>query len=208
LLGSTEAQQVRESRDYRFLSSALEAQWKANEAFKRAFESQGRDEAALRRFYEEQRADLYRKPDEVQLTMVLLPFSSEQTEEGRIPGEAAVKQLMRIRDAWALSPDPEQFSFDGFGDIPGLKVTRDGEWIGLDQLDRQLGMDVERRAKGYLSAILPGQEAVRLYCLRDRRPGGEEPFEAVRSRVEFDFWLYSLRQFKEELRRQRVQGGQ
>jgi hypothetical protein len=118
-LGSTETQRVRESRDYRFLSSALDAQWKANEAFKRAFESQGRDEAALRRFHEERRAELYRKPDEVQLTMVLLPFSPVQTEEGRIPGEAAVKQLLRIRDAWALSSDPEQFSFDRFGDIPG-----------------------------------------------------------------------------------------
>ncbi len=205
LLGSTEAQQVRESRDYRFLSSALEAQWKANEAFKRAFESQGRDETVLRRFHEERRAELYRKPDEVQLTMVLLPLAPKQTEEGRIPGEAAVKQLLRIRDAWALSPDPERFSFDRFSDIPGLKVTRDGEWIGLDQLDRQLGMDVERRAKGYLSAILPGQEAVRLYRLRDRRPGGEESFEAVRSRVEFDFWLDLLRQFRAELHRQRVQ---
>jgi len=205
LLGSTEAQQVRESRDYRFLSSALDAQWKANEAFKRAFESRGRDETALRQFYEERRADLYRKPDEVQLTMVLLPLAPEQTEEGQISGEAAVKQLLRIRDAWMLSPDPEHFSFDRFGDIPGLKVIRDGEWIGLDQLDRQLGMDVERRAKGYLSAILPGQEVVRLYRLRDRRPGGEESFEAVRSRVEFDFWLYSKRQFQEDLRRQRLE---
>jgi parvulin-like peptidyl-prolyl isomerase len=84
----------------------------------------------------------------------------------------------------------------------------DGEWIGLDQLDRQLGMDVEKRAKGYLSAILPGQDAVRLYRLEDRRSAGDEPFEAVRSRVEFDFWLYSKRQFQEDLRRQRVQGGQ
>jgi hypothetical protein len=208
LLGCTEAHQVRQSQDYRFLSSALEAQWKANEAFNRAFEGQGRDEAALRRFYDERRTDLYRKPDEVQLTMVLLPLAPEQTEEGRIPGEAAVKQLLKIRDAWALSPDPEHFSFDRFSDVSGLKVVGDDKWVGLDQLDRQLGMDVEKRDKGYLSAILPGQEAVRLYRLRDRRPGGVEPFEAVRSRVEFDFWLDSLRQFRAELRRQRVQGRQ
>lgn len=205
LLGSTEAQRVRESRDYRFLSSALDAQWKANEAFQRTAENRARDESELRRFYEERRTELYRKPDEVKLTMVFLPIPPEKTEGERLVEEAAVEQLLRIRDAWALSPNPERFSFDRFADPPGLKVISDDEWIGLDQLDRQLGMDVERRAKGYLSAILPGQDRVRLYRLRDRRPGGVESFEAVCSRVEFDFWLYSLRQFKADLRRQREQ---
>ena len=197
---SEEARKVRSSDSYRFLYSAFMGQWKAFRYFQNKYEPIMNDEKVLSQFYNENREVKYRKPDKIKLIFIQWNCPN-WTAEMKI-------QMSKIRDAFAAADDPTTFSLTDYDLKDHLTIYRDANWISLDRLNRQMGMDLQKRAKGYTSKVIGESGRLFFYHLLDRTSGGYEAFDEIQKRVAFDYWLDAKKRFQADLRKQRLESTQ
>jgi peptidyl-prolyl cis-trans isomerase C len=142
------------------------------------------NEAAIRKFYEENAAD-FQRPEQVKARMILIRVGSDRSrEEAREIATQALQELATARVTSGNDVGRLAEMFAGlarrYSDHQTANAGGNLGWVSRDVVDAHVATAAFGMQKGTFSGIIEAEDGMHLVLVEDRRPPMTEPYETAR----------------------------
>ena len=142
------------------------------------------NEAAIRKFYDENAAD-FQRPEQVKLRIILVRVGTDRTvEEARRIAGQVLQELATARVTTGNDPAKLAEIFGGlarrYSDHQTANAGGAVGWASRETIDKHVVAAAFTMQKGMFSGILEAEDGMHLIMVEDRRPPMTESFESAR----------------------------
>ncbi len=142
------------------------------------------DEAAIRKFYDENAAD-FQRPEQVKLRFILVRVGTDRSvEEARTIAGQVLQELASARVTAGNDPVKIAEAFAGlarrYSDHQTANAGGNVGWVSRETVDAHVATAAFSMKKGMFSGIIEAEDGMHLIMVEDRRPPMTESYESAR----------------------------